>query len=89
MKHKLTDLEIEKIKQTLSRARQGQSTLAELGAVHDLCQSAELPGTASELRAHIRAMAADKAEAHKAAGRDVFTGVVSGIVTHVLMEGML
>jgi hypothetical protein len=89
MKRKLTDPEVSKIRQTLSQARLGQSTLADLGAAHDLCQSAELAGTAAELRSHIRAMAADKAEVHRAAGRDVFTGVVSGIVTHMLMEGLL
>jgi chromosome condensin MukBEF ATPase and DNA-binding subunit MukB len=85
MKSRLTDLQIAKIKSTLTRARSGQSTLADLGAAHDLCQSADLAGTAAELRSHIRAMAADKAETHRAAGRDVFTGVVSGIVTHMLL----
>lgn len=73
------------VKDTLAKARLGQSSLADLGAAHDLAQAAGLPGTAAELRAHIRAVAADKAEAHKAAGRDVFTGVVSGIVTHMLL----
>jgi hypothetical protein len=86
---KLTDSEVAKVKDTLAKARLGQSTLADLGAAHDICQSADLAGTAAELRSHIRAMAADRGEAHRAAGRDVFTGVVSGIVTHMLMEGML
>ena len=89
MKRQLTGSEIEKIKLTISRARSGQSTLADLGAVHDLCQSAGLAGTAAELRSHIRAVAADKAEAHRAAGRDVVTGVISGIVATMITKGLL
>lgn len=77
------------VKDTLAKARLGQSSLADLGAAHDLAQASGLPGTAAELRSHIRALAADKAEAHKSAGRDVFTGIVSGIVTTVIMEGLL
>ena len=86
---KLTVPEVTHVKDTLAQARLGQSTLADLGAAHDLAQAAGLPGTAAELRAHIRSLAADKAEAHKSAGRDVFTGIVSGIVTTVIMEGLL
>ncbi len=89
MKTQLTNQQIDKIKDTLAKARLGQSTLAALGASHDLAQSAGLQGTAAELRAHIRSMAADRAEPHRSAGRDVFTGVVSGIVTSLLMEGIL
>lgn len=86
---RLTDHEVSRVKDTLAKARFGQSTLADLGAAHDLCQAAGLAGTAAELRSHVRAVAADKAEAHRTAGRDVFTGVVSGIVTTIIMEGLL
>lgn len=86
---RLTDHEVSRVKDTLAKARAGQSTLADLGAVHDLCQAAGLAGTAAELRSHIRAVAADKAEAHRAAGRDIFTGVVSGIVTTMIMGRIL
>lgn len=84
-----TPSEISQIRDTLTRARGGRASLAELGAAHDLCAKSNLPGCAAELRAHVRAVAADHHEPHRTAGKDIFTGVVSGIVTHVLLGGLL
>ena len=84
-----TPNEISQIKTTLARARGGRATLTELAAAHELCERFHLPGCAAELRAHVRAVAADHHEPHRTAGKDIFTGVVSGIVTHVLLGGLL
>jgi hypothetical protein len=76
------------LRHAIKIAREGRATLAQLGAAHDLAAGAGLPGCAAELRAHVRALAADHHEPHRTAGRDVAMGVVSGIVTHVLLGGI-
>lgn len=86
---KLSQVEISQLKDTMARARGGRASLTNLAAAHSLCEKAGLPGCAAELRAHVRAVAADHHEPHRTAGKDIFTGVVSGIVTHVLLGGLL
>lgn len=86
---KLTPAQIAQLSHTIEIAREGRATLPQLAAAHEIAQQGELPGCAAELRAHVRAVAADHHEARWSAGRDVFTGVVSGIVTHVLLGGLL
>jgi len=86
---KLSPTEVSQLKATIAKARGGRASLTELGAAHDLCDRSGLPGCAAELRAHVRAVAADHHEPHRTAGKDIFTGVVSGIVTHVLLGGLL
>ena len=85
---KLTPDQTTKLRHTMQVAREGRATLGQLGAAHDLAAGAGLPGCAAELRAHVRAVAADHHEPHRTAGRDVAMGVVSGIVTHVLLGGL-
>jgi hypothetical protein len=84
----LTRDQATQLKHTMEIAREGRATLAQLGAAHDLAQNAGLPGCAAELRAHVRALAADHHEPHRTACRDVAMGVVSGIVTHVLLGAL-
>lgn len=86
---KLSQIEVSQLRDTIAKARGGRASLAELGASHDLCERSGLPGCAAELRAHVRALAADHHEPYRTAGKDIFTGVVSGIVTHVLLGGLL
>lgn len=85
---KLTSDQSAQLKHTMQVAREGRATLGELGAAHDLAAGAGLPGCAAELRAHVRAVAADHHEPHRTAGRDVAVGVVSGIVAHMLLGGL-
>jgi hypothetical protein len=81
---KLTQAEITHVQDTLARARLGRASLSELGASHDLAADAGLTATATELRWHVRRMVAEPSP-HTAA-RDVFAGVVSGILTHHLLR---
>ena len=81
----LTKDQVSQLRSVIQKARGGRATLSELGAAHDLATGAGLPGCAAELRAHVRAVATDRAAPHRAAGREVAVGVVSGIVTHVLL----
>ena len=79
-------LEIEK---TITLGRKGRASLTQLAHAHDLCQGAGLTACSAELRAHIRTMAADHDVAHKRTGRDVLTGVISGMITHAILSGLL
>jgi hypothetical protein len=80
---KLTPAEVAKLREVLARARLARASLSELGAAHDLAADAGLPGTATELRWHVRRVVA---EPKPSAARDVFAGVVSGIITHHLLR---
>ncbi len=86
----LTPAQVQQIKHTIEIAREGRATMLELGAAHDLAQGAQppLPGCAAELRAHIRELAKDHHEGKKAFGRDVVTGVVSGIITTAILGAL-
>jgi len=77
------------LKQTIMSARGGRASLLDLARAHELAVEAKLPGCAAELRAHVRAVAADHHVEHSSARRDVFTGIVSGVLTHVLLGGLL
>jgi len=85
----LTDQEKSSLRNTLSAAREGRASLLELAKAHHLADRGDLPGCAAELRAHIRAAATDRADRASSARRDVFMGVVSGVLTHVLLGGIL
>jgi len=85
----MSNREIDYLKTTLTNARGGRASLLELARAHHLADRANLPGCAAELRAHIRAVAADHHVDAASARRDVFTGVVSGVLTHVLLGGLL
>jgi hypothetical protein len=86
---KLSPGEIQLLQDTLKAARGGRATLTQAATAHDLAQAAELVHCSAELRAHIRELAADHSEPKRKAGRDVFTGVVSGVMTHVLLGELL
>jgi hypothetical protein len=85
---RLTKDQAASVRAAIDLARQGRASLGQLGAAHDLAQSAGLTGCAAEIRAHVRALAADRAEPRRRAVGDVLTGVVSGIVTHALLGGL-
>lgn len=85
---KLTTDQASSIREAIALAREGRASLGQLGAAHDLAQAAGLTGCASEIRAHVRALAADRAEPRRRAVGDVLTGVVSGIVTHAILGGL-
>jgi len=84
---KLTDQEFAELQTTVAKARGGRASLLDLARSHQLADKANLPGCAAELRAHIRAVAADHHEPQSRARRDVLMGVVSGVITHVLLRG--
>jgi len=85
---KLTNSQIVQLQQTLERARDGRATLIELAQAHDLALGAGLTACSAELRAHIRTRAADHDVPHKRSGRDVLTGVISGMLTHAILSGL-
>lgn len=72
----------------VAKARGGRASLIELARAHHIADSAGLSACAAELRAHIRAVAADHHVEQNRTKRDVFTGVVSGVLTHVLLGGI-
>jgi len=82
----LTPIQIAQIQETLAHARAGKATLAQLAAAHDLAEDAYLNGTLGELRAHIRAMV-PRPPLH-AETKGVLLGVVSGILTHYLLDSL-
>ena len=86
----LTPTEIAQLKSTIEIAREGRATMRQRGAAHDIALHAipPLPGCAAELRAHIRALAADHDEGQKALARDVFSGVVSGVITTAILGSL-
>jgi hypothetical protein len=79
------------LQHTITIAREGRATLPQLADAHELAQRARLPGCAAELRAHIRAVAADRDApiAARPVHHDVALGVISGLMTHVLIKGIL
>lgn len=83
MKKNLTPSEVERVRETLGRARLSRAPLADLGAAHDLAADAGLAGVATELRWHVRRVVA---EPSPSPARDVLAGVVSGILTHHLLR---
>lgn len=74
---------------TVAKARGGRANLLELARAHHIADASGLSAVAAELRAHIRAVAADHHVEQSRARRDVFTGIVSGVLTHVLLGGIL
>lgn len=82
----LTPAQIAQIQDTLAHARAGKATLAQLAAAHDLAEDATLNGTLGELRAHIRNMV-PRPPLH-AETKGVLLGVVSGILTHYLLDSL-
>jgi hypothetical protein len=80
---KLTPAEVEKLRETLARARLARAPLGELGAAHDLAADAGLAGTAAELRWHVRRVVA---EPRPGVTRDILVGLVSGILTSQLVK---
>jgi hypothetical protein len=84
----LTKAQTARLKYTIEIAREGKATLPQLANAHELAQGAGLPNCAAELRAHIRAVAADHHEAHHATGQQVATGVISGVITHFLLGAL-
>jgi hypothetical protein len=84
----LTKAQAARLKYTIEIAREGKATLPQLANAHELAQQAGLVNCAAELRAHIRAVAADHDVPHQRAGRDVLTGVISGVITHALLGAL-
>ena len=88
MMTKLTKQQAASLKHTIELGRDGRSSLPELAAAHEMAEGAGLTACASELRAHIRTMAADHDVPHKRSGRDVLTGIISGMITHAILSGL-
>ena len=82
----LTPAQIAQIQDTLIHARAGKATLAQLAAAHDLAEDGHLNGTLGELRTHIRNMV-PRPRLH-AETKGVLLGVVSGILTHYLLDSL-
>lgn len=76
--------EIAEIRHTLTEARAGRATLAQLARAHDLANGASLNGTLGELRDYIRAMTPRPAMRDEA--KAIFLGCVSGVFTHFLLQ---
>jgi len=85
----LTQNEVSRLRDTIASARGGRASLTELASAHEIAERAGLPGCAAELRSHIRAVAADHhAPDQWNIGRDVATGVVSGVITTLLLGAL-
>jgi hypothetical protein len=84
----MTKDQVAQLRHTITIAREGRATLPQLANAHELAHEAGLVGCAAELRAHIRAMAADHDEPHRHTGREVVTGVISGVLTHTLLGAL-
>ena len=85
----LTPAEIATVKNTIDLARKGRATLTQLAVAHDLANSAALSGCLGELRAHIRNMVSPTplhAGPIALTGKDLALGVISGIVTHLILR---
>ena len=82
----LTPAQIASIKETLTHAREGRATLAQLAVAHDLAEDASINGTIGELRFHIRHMV--KTPPMQAEAKGLLLGVVSGILTHYLLDSL-
>jgi hypothetical protein len=81
---KITPAVVTKIRDTLDLARSGRATLTQLAVAHDLASNASLNGCLGEIRSHIRGMVSP-APLHGTT-KDIALGVVSGIVTHVILR---
>ena len=83
----LTPAEVAKVRDTLDLARAGRATLVQLAVAHDLANGASLNGCLEELRSHIHRMVTpDPPHARPVTlGKDLVLGVVSGIVTHLIL----
>jgi hypothetical protein len=80
----LTPTEIADIQSVLAQARAGRATLSQLAHAHDLAEDACLNGTLGELREHIRKMT--PRPVFRMGGRDILLGVISGVLTHLLLK---
>lgn len=83
---KISPVEIAEVERTLTLARTGRATLAQLAAAHDLANGASLNGTVGELREHIR-RATPKPFARDEA-KSIFLGFLSGLVTHAALDAL-
>lgn len=80
----LTPTQISEIQKALAEARAGRATLSQLARAHDLAEDACLNGTLGELREHIRRMT--PRPVFRMGGRDILLGVISGVLTHLLLK---
>jgi hypothetical protein len=85
---KLTKEQGLEVQETIKIGRDGRASLVQLAKAHELCQGAGLTACSAELRAHLRTMAADHDVPHKRSGRDVLTGIISGMLTHAILNGI-
>lgn len=80
----LTPDEVTRLRETLARARSGGASLSELSSAYELASAAGLRGTSEELRAHLRRIVAEPA--HHAVAGNLILGIVSGLLTHHLLN---
>jgi hypothetical protein len=80
---KLSPVEVKTLQDTLVLARVGKASMTQLATAHDLANAASLNGCLGEIRQHIRGIV--QPPAYHAAGKNVALGVVSGILTHMLL----
>ena len=76
--------EVAQIQETLALARQGKATLSQLAAAYELASGAGLNNSLGELRAHIRQMVTPP-PLHDSS-RHIVLGVISGILTHYILD---
>ena len=86
---KLSQVEISQLKDTMARARGGRASLPTRGRPRPLRESRTCPAAPPSSGPTCGPWRPTTDEPHRTAGKDIFTGVVSGIVTHVLLGGLL
>jgi hypothetical protein len=84
----LTDTEIASLRKALDDARAGRATLTQLAQAHDLAEDAGATHVVGELRSHIRRMTPTPASPLSSnIGKSLALGIVSGVLTHQIMQG--
>lgn len=81
---KLSPSEVSAVQNTLVLARAGKATLSQLATAHDLANGASLNGCLGEIRHHIRGIV--QQPPLQSLGKDVALGMVSGVLTHLLLR---
>lgn len=80
----LTPPEIASLRKALDDGRAGRASLSQLAQAHDLAEAAGAVHTVGELRGHIRRMT--PAPAASTVGKALALGVVSGVLTNMLID---
>jgi hypothetical protein len=80
----------ETIRQILIAARAGQSSVAEIGAAHDLAVKVGLPGCTEELRQQLLARLQRPGKWGRwTLGKDLAISIAAGVCTHFLLKDLV